>query len=400
MHHMYGELIKEIIKMTNNKSVVMSILLSVANIAGSSGLTIWIDNALKEGCEILNAYIPIFSYLIGLSIGCMTISFLILNVKNTHLKKNIFVYSLLVATINCLLFSKEWGVILVWTDIIHRVIWGLMSGFTVILGRNILITEGNEKQTNERFSILSLALLCLPFLIPIIFSLFNLNYRTSADLFSSMIYIVSLIVYFIGGKNAVIKKMADHSLHLKNSPIVTLSFLNLVIINVCFFLLLMIMPAIRVMYFNYIDMTKMYIMLLTIWFPCALFSIKLTKSAKIERKIMIGNMMQLLSLGLCLISLYIGSGVLFVFFILLVFLANMIMQPIFFSYLGLYSKNSLYTLGMQSGIYVFITTIILFYTVFVNIRMEDVIIGFALLLVLSVINSIAFTFIVNKKKIS
>ncbi|CDG21534.1 Complete genome; segment 3/17 (modular protein) [Xenorhabdus poinarii G6] len=384
--------------MINNKAVVLSILLSLANIAGSSGLTIWIDNTLKGGGEILNAYIPIFSYLIGLSIGCMTISFLIRIAKSTRLKKNIFMYSLLVATINCLLFSKEWVVISVWTDAIHRIIGGLMSGFTVILGRNILITAENEKQTNKRFSILSLALLCFPFLIPIIFSLFNLNHRTSADLFSSMIYIVSLVVYFLWSKNAFIKKMTAPSLYLKNRPIVTLSFLNLVIINVYLFLLLMIMPAIRVMYFNYIDMIQMYIMLLTIWFPCALFSIKLTKATKIERKIMMGNTMQLLSLGLCLISMYIGSGVLFVFFILLVFLANMILQPIFFSCLGLYAKNSLYTLGMQSGVYVFITAIILFYTVIMDIRLEDVIIVFALLLVLSVINSIAFIFTVNREK--
>ncbi len=108
--------------------------------------------------------------------------------------------------------------------------------------------------------------------------------------------------------------------------------------------------------------------------------------------------MQLISFGLCLISISIGSGILYIFFMLLMFLANMIMQPVFFSYLGLYSKNSLYTLGMQSGIYVFITTIILAYTVFINIEMEKIMIGFASLLILSVINSITFVLIVNRGK--
>ncbi|MGJ0639226.1 hypothetical protein, partial [Xenorhabdus bovienii] len=158
--------------MLNNKAVILSILLSIANITGSSGLTIWIDNVLKEGGGILNTYIPLFSYLIGLSIGCMTISFFIRNIKNIFLKENIFICSLLLATTNCLLFSKEWITISVLADSIHRVIWGIMSGFTVILGRNILITEGNEKKTNKNFSILSLSLLCLPFLIPIIFHLY------------------------------------------------------------------------------------------------------------------------------------------------------------------------------------------------------------------------------------
>ncbi len=51
------------------------------------------------------------------------------------------------------------------------------------MGRNILITEGNEKRTNKDFSILSLALLSLPFIIPVTFSFFGLNSRTSADFF-------------------------------------------------------------------------------------------------------------------------------------------------------------------------------------------------------------------------
>lgn len=86
------------------------------------------------------------------------------------------------------------------------------------------------------------------------------------------------------------------------------------------------------------------------------------------------------------------------FFMLLIFLANMIMQPVFFSCLGLYSRNSLYTLGMQSGTYVFITTVILAYTVFINIKIEEIIITFTSLLILSIINSIIFILIVNRRK--
>ncbi|MCC8383856.1 hypothetical protein, partial [Photorhabdus laumondii] len=89
---------------------------------------------------------------------------------------------------------------------------------------------------------------------------------------------------------------------------------------------------------------------------------KIIKSALLTKRIMVGNIMQLFSLGFCLLGIMINSGILYLLFTIMVFLANTIMQPVFFSYLGLHSKNSLYTLGMQSGIYVFITMIILFYT--------------------------------------
>ncbi|RAX13164.1 hypothetical protein [Photorhabdus bodei] len=59
--------------MFNNRAVVLSILLSAANITGSSGLMIWVDTELKNGGMILNAYIPVFSYLLGLSLGCIPV---------------------------------------------------------------------------------------------------------------------------------------------------------------------------------------------------------------------------------------------------------------------------------------------------------------------------------------
>lgn len=306
---------KEIISMSNNKAVILSILLSIANITGSSGLTIWIDNALKQGEDILNAYMPLFSYLSGLSIGCMTISFFMLKIKKEGIQENIFACSLMLATINCFLFAKQLIFTSTWADTIHRIIWGVVSGFTVISGRDILIVAGNEKKTNERFSVLTLALLCLPFLIPILFHLYNLNNRTSADLFASFIYTVSLAVYLFGIKKQQLKKgkilMATASKN--NNNIVITAFINLVIINVCFFLLLMIMPAIRVIYFNYIDIKQMYTILLILFLPCAVFSIKITKLASFRKKIITGNIMQLISSGLCFISISIGSGILYVF---------------------------------------------------------------------------------------
>ncbi|MCC8457203.1 hypothetical protein [Photorhabdus aegyptia] len=379
--------------MFNNRAVVLSILLSTANITGSSGLMIWVDTVLKDGGMILNAYVPVFSYLLGLSLGCMTISFFIRKMNIVFFERNIFGFFLLLATINCTLFAKEITLIPVWLDALHRILWGVISGFIVIMGRNILITAENEKKTNSDFSILSLALLSLPFLIPIIFSLLRLNSRTSADFFAAFIYSIASIIYFTGFKSHNLKKQKQdikYSVKTTNKSIIFFAFSSLVIINVCFFLSLMIMPAMRTKYFEYIDMTQMYIILLVTWFPCAIGIMKIIKSALLTKRIMIGNILQLFSLGFCLLSIMINSGILYLLFTIMVFLANTIMQPVFFSYLGLYSKNSLYTLGMQSGIYVFITMIILFYTIYSGVGVEEIIAGFTVLLVSSIVISTVF----------
>ncbi|MBS9428942.1 hypothetical protein [Photorhabdus akhurstii] len=384
--------------MFNNRAVVLSILLSTANITGSSGLMIWVDTVLKDGGMILNAYVPVFSYLLGLSLGCMTISFFIRKMNIAFFERNIFGFFLLLATINCILFAKETTFIPVWLDTLHRILWGVISGFIVIMGRNILITAENEKKTNSDFSILSLALLSLPFLIPIIFSLLRLNSRTSADFFAAFIYSIASIIYFTGFKNNNNKKQKHdikHSVKTTNKLVVFFAFSSLVIINVCFFLSLMIMPAMRTKYFEHIDIIQMYIILVVIWFPCAIGIMKVIKSVLLTKRIMIGNIMQLFSLGFCLLSIMTNSGILYLLFTIMVFLANTIMQPVFFSYLGLYSKNSLYTLGMQSGIYVFITMIILFYTIYLGVGVEEIIAGFTILLISSIVISTIFLSRIN-----
>ncbi len=384
--------------MFNNRAVVLSILLSTANIIGSSGLMIWVDTVLKDGGMILNAYVPVFSYLLGLSLGCMTISFFIRKMNIVFFERNIFGFFLLLATINCTLFARETILIPVWLDTLHRILWGVISGFIVIMGRNILITAGNEKKTNSDFSILSLALLSLPFLIPVIFSLLSLNSHTSADFFAASIYFIASIIYFTGFKRHNLKKQKQDikdSVKTTNKLVILFAFSSLVIINVCFFLSLMIMPAMRTKYFEHIDMTQMYIILVVIWFPCAIGIMKIIKSALLTKRIMIGNIMQLFSLGFCLLSIMTNSGILYLLFTIMVFLANTIMQPVFFSYLGLYSKNSLYTLGMQSGIYVFITMIILFYTICSGVGVEKIIAVFIILLISSIVISTIFLSRIN-----
>ncbi|NHB97825.1 hypothetical protein [Photorhabdus stackebrandtii] len=387
--------------MFNNRAVVLSVLLSAANITGSSGLMIWVDTVLKDGTIVLNAYIPVFSYLLGLSLGCVTISFVIQKVNIVFFRKNLFGLLLLFATINCILFSGGETLIPVWLDALHRILWGVISGFIVIMGRNILVSEGNEKKTNKYFSILSLALLSLPFLIPVIFSLLDLNSRTSANFFAAFIYSISLIVYFTGYKNNIFRKPKQDikdSIIIKNKLGVFFAFLSLVIINVCFFLSLMIMPAVRTKYFEHIDMIHMYAILLIIWFPSAIVIIKVMKPISFRKKIIVGNIIQLFALGFCLLGIIMGSGIFYLLFTILVFLSNTLMQPVFFSYLGLYSKDSLYTLGMQSGVYVLITMIILFYTIYLGAKIEEIVAAFTILLISSVVISTTFRLIIHSKK--
>ncbi|ERT12982.1 hypothetical protein O185_11460 [Photorhabdus temperata J3] len=142
----------------------------------------------------------------------------------------------------------------------------------------------------------------------------------------------------------------------------------------------------------------MYAMLLIIWFPCAIASIKVMKPVPFRKKIIVGNIIQLFALGFCLLGIIMGSGIFYLLFTILVFLANTLMQPVFFSYLGLYSKDSLYTLGMQSGVYIFITMIILFYTIYLGAEIEEIVAGFTILLISSVVTSTIFRSMINSKK--
>ncbi len=122
------------------------------------------------------------------------------------------------------------------------------------------------------------------------------------------------------------------------------------------------------------------------------------KPVPFRKKIIVGNIIQLFALGFCLLGIIMGSGIFYLLFTILVFLANTLMQPVFFSYLGLYSKDSLYTLGMQSGVYIFITMIILFYTIYLGAEIEEIVAGFTILLISSVVTSTIFRSMINSKK--
>ncbi|WP_155806604.1 hypothetical protein [Photorhabdus temperata] len=222
-----------------------------------------------------------------------------------------------------------------------------------------------------------------------------------ADFFAAFIYSISLIIYFASHKNNTLRKPKQDikdSMIIRNKLGVFFAFLSLVIINVCFFLSLMIIPAVRTKYFQHINTIHMYAMLLIIWFPCAIASIKVMKPVPFRKKIIVGNIIQLFALGFCLLGIIMGSGIFYLLFTILVFLANTLMQPVFFSYLGLYSKDSLYTLGMQSGVYIFITMIILFYTIYLGAEIEEIVAGFTILLISSVVTSTIFRSMINSKK--
>ncbi len=196
-------------------------------------------------------FFPICS---DISLGCVTISFIIQKTNITLFNNNIFMLFLLLATLNFTLLSGKEILIPVWLDTLQRILRGIISGFIVIMGRNILVIKEDENKTSKDFSILSLTLLSLPFLIPIIFSLLNFNSRTSADFFASFIYSISLVVYFTSPKNNALKKSKyniQHSVMTTNKLGIFLALISLIIINIYFFLSLMIIPAVKAKYFEY-----------------------------------------------------------------------------------------------------------------------------------------------------
>lgn len=78
-----------------NKVIGLSVMLSAANIVGSSGLMVWIDHSIRQNKFYLSAYSPLVLYLSGLSVGCCAIGWLSYkNIDNATLIKSrkIFFY--------------------------------------------------------------------------------------------------------------------------------------------------------------------------------------------------------------------------------------------------------------------------------------------------------------------
>lgn len=58
------------------KVISLSVMLSAANIMGSSGLMVWIDHSIRLNTFFLSAYRPLVLYLLGLSFGCCAVGWL------------------------------------------------------------------------------------------------------------------------------------------------------------------------------------------------------------------------------------------------------------------------------------------------------------------------------------
>ena len=76
-----------------------------------------------------------------------------------------------------------------------------------------------------------------------------------------------------------------------------------------------------------------------------------------------GYLLQLIML-VCCWMLFWGDYYIFVFMLFLIFLSNMLIQPILFSSLGQHSRGKLLLFGIQSGLYIFIVCVVLVAAVF------------------------------------
>ena len=80
-------------KSKKDVAVYFSLLLSAANILGSSGLMVWIDHAIQLKAVGLSAYYPLVSYLFGLSFGCCLVG--LISARNSRVvSSEFFLFSL------------------------------------------------------------------------------------------------------------------------------------------------------------------------------------------------------------------------------------------------------------------------------------------------------------------
>lgn len=89
-------------KSKKDVAVYFSLLLSTANILGSSGLMVWIDHTIQLKDIGLSAYYPLVSYLLGLSFGCCLVG--LISAKDLRVVSNeFFLVSLVFAFVSALL---------------------------------------------------------------------------------------------------------------------------------------------------------------------------------------------------------------------------------------------------------------------------------------------------------
>lgn len=348
-------------KSKKDVAVYFSLLLSAANILGSSGLMVWIDHAIQLKAVGLSAYSPLVSYLLGLSFGCCVVG--LISARNSRVvSSEFFLFSLVFAFCICIVLSMGEDIFYDGFSLFLRFLWGWTSGCTVILGRSMLASPERSSCAQKNFSVLSLALATLPLIVPLLFAVLGFYQRSMSAICASFVYAITIIFFML---SVVRIDVGDSCLvaNDRNSRAGVGSCISLIVLNVCFFLALMLVPMVRTLSFPSTSLVCFYWVVLCLWMFFGWLVVKCCRYISVRFRLRAGYLLQLIML-VCCWMLFWGDYYIFVFMLFLIFLSNMLIQPILFSSLGQHSRGKLLLFGIQSGLYIFIVCAVLVAAVF------------------------------------
>ncbi|MHC8316445.1 hypothetical protein [Pseudomonas sp. LB3P31] len=351
-------------------AIYISLLLSAANILGSSGLMVWIDRALHYESGGLTAYYPLLFYLLGLSLGCFILG-VISQVYKHVVSERFFLFLLVVALSICTALAVGDGFFGEGLDFFLRFLWGGVSGCTVILGRAMLASPRRSSEAYKNFSALSFCLASMPLIVPVVFSIFFLHQKPVAAIFAAAVYALTLIVYLVGGARLAIEDPdpARNNHGLKSG---VLNCLTLIISNVVFFLIIMLVPMVKVLINPGLEILHLYAIVLCVWLVVGWVVFRCFQRISSMSRLKVGYFFQLLMLGICLWVVFVGRYSVFYLLFFLAFISNMLVQPTLFMFLGRHSLNKLMLFGIQSGVYIFVVCVLIAVSVFVGFSIRSV----------------------------
>lgn len=334
--------------------IYLSMMLSAANILGSSGLMMWIDYSIGLNLPFLGVYTPLAIYLLGLSSGCFFVGWLSYGWSESLVwmaTREAFVLLCGSSLAVCTILSVGDGVLNEWLDYSLRFYWGVMSGMTVVLARSLLVLPGNDDGSHLNFSILSLALACLPLIFPVLLALGGFYQRSASAVGAAGLYLICAIVAGRMKVDRIVEHLGgDGAFH--HVPLVELA--NLITLNICFFLLLMLVPMVNGLASWTVDIDVVYIGLLVSWVVLGVGCMRVATGCSRRVRFKAGLLVQCSMLLFGGVLVFNESVLLFGLVIGLAFLATMLLQPILYLALGRCGKYNILLFGVQSGLYILI----------------------------------------------
>lgn len=340
--------------LAGGRVITLSLMLSAANILGSSGLMVWVDHSIRSNISFFDTYSPLILYLLGLSLGCCVVGVAgNFYCQSVRAKKRLLLLSCVVAFFICCALAAGDGGSAKWVELLLRFCWGWTSGCSVVLARVMLIAPENTNKSRVNFSMLSLGLACFPLIVPVVFSLSDFCQRSASAVAAACFY--SVCVLMMVGMRFDVQKVNTFGERQGAIKLPTVfDFSNLVVLNVCFFLLLMLLPIVKELSFSNVDISTVYMSLLGGWGVIGTLCMCRVSAVSSLYRLVVGGLTQVGMLVCCLLMIYFDAFSLFYVVIVLAFLANILIQPVLFMSLGRHAHAKYLLFGLQSGVYILI----------------------------------------------